>query len=224
MNENISWNFNTWVEEIKAVKCFLMNLWIDIEWCVIKKFWQDVYWWDTNAQTAWDVYVKFNDKTFLLFEIKEESLKRILKYNELWIDFISVFKFKKWFTCRKWIYSCDEYKLFIQSIDIADPNFKWGKIANSLSDIWLFYCKDVDWNYLFLDWYDFRKLKDAKFFQYLRSHCQFAVNNKSSDQLSYNDSWCSATFFIKRDKLERYGIKSKDDLYHDWNFTELAKK
>ena len=224
MAKNISWNFNTHNEEIEAVKSFLHNLWIDTNWCKIEKFWQDKEWKDTNAKTAWDVYVKFNDKTFLLFEVKEENLKRISKYNELWIDFISVFKFKKGIKHRTWIYNHNEYESFIQSVDIDDPQFKWGKIANSISDIRLFYCKDKNWDYLFLDWYDFKKLKDAKFFNYLKTHCQFAVNNKTNDQLSYNDTWWSATFFINRKLMEKYRIKTKEQLYHDWNFTKLAIK
>lgn len=224
MIKNISWNFNTHNEEIEAVKCFLHNLGIDINWCKIEKFWQDLEWRDTNAKTAWDIYVKFEDKTFLLFEIKEESFKRISTYNQLGIDFISVFKFKDGCNYRTWIYNSNEYESFIKSIDINDPQFKRGKIANSISDIRLFYCNDTNWNYVFLDWYDFRKLKDAKFFKYLKTHCQFAVNNKSIDQLSHNDTWWSATFFIDRNRMEKFRIKTKEQLYHDWNFTESALK
>ena len=153
--KNISGNFDTKNEEVESVRDFMNQLKIPTN--SIEKFGQDKNGKDTNAKSAADILVKCFDKTELLFEVKEEYIKRIEKHNQLGIDFISVFQFKKGMG-KSGIYRPSEYQDFIKAIDFNNKNFKWGKIAYSKSDIWLFYCKK-DGKYVFLDGYDFRKMQ-----------------------------------------------------------------
>lgn len=221
--ENISGNFHTTKLETQVVLDFLKKLKIDISSCSVEKFGQTVDGQETNARSVGDVYVKFKDKTFLLFEIKEESEKRINQYNQLGIDFISAFQFKPNAHFKSGIHNPSEYSKFIQSVDVNASSFKWGKLCYSLSDIWIFYCRDLNGNYIFLEGYSYRKMCETHFFEYLKNNCQFAINNKSSDQLSTNDTWCSATFFIDKDKMKHYQINGQEDLYYnDSNFTKRA--
>ena len=113
------------------------------------------------------------------------------------------------------------YHEFINSIDRA-ASFKWGKIGYSGSDVWLFFCKNPDGSYLFLDGYDFKKMKEDHFFEQMMVNCEFAVNNKPNEQLSCKDTWMSAVYYVDRDMMERYRIRNACDLYHDGNFTARA--
>ena len=216
--KNISGNFDTKNEEVESVRDFMNQLKIPTN--SIEKFGQDKNGKDTNAKSAADILVKCFDKTELLFEVKEEYIKRIEKHNQLGIDFISVFQFKKGMG-KSGIYRPSEYQDFIKAIDFNNKNFKWGKIAYSKSDIWLFYCKK-DGKYVFLDGYDFRKMQQENFFQRMMLSCDFAVNNKSKDQMSSTDSWLSAVFYVDRDMMERYRIRDVHDLYSTGNFTSMA--
>ena len=91
-NTNISGNFDTTKQELKCVADFMEKMHVPV--ISIEKFGHDKDGNDTNAKGAGDIYAKCFDMTNLLFEIKEERAERIKKYNQLWIDFISVFKFK----------------------------------------------------------------------------------------------------------------------------------
>ena len=217
-NMNISGNFDTTNLELKSVADFMRKM--DIPVISIEKFGHDKDGHDTNAKGAGDIYVKCFDYTTLLFEIKEESDARIEKYNQLGIDFISVFKFKEGMG-HKGIHKPSEYRDFMASID-RTAAFKWGKIGYSNSDVWLFYCRNKDGSYMFLDGYDFKKMQEEHFFEQMMISCEFAVNNKPNDQLSSKDNWMSAVYYVDRDMMERYRIHNAYDLYHGGNFTARA--
>lgn len=223
---NQSGDFNSSSDEIYAVASYLQWLGIDTTKCKIEKFGQDHYGNDTNAKSAGDIYVTLPDKTYLLFEVKEEKFDRIVEYNQLGIDFISSFRYKdETIDHSKWTHPHSgiiDYQQFIQSIDTDDAKFKWGKVGYSSSDIWLFYCKDQN-EYVFADGYDFVKMKECHFFNYLKDNCLFAENSKNKKQLSCSDTWRSATFYIDRFQMEKYKINSIQNIHHDsYNFADQA--
>ncbi len=189
--KNISGNFNTSSEEISAVKEFLLRLGLNSESYNINK-----YGVTNEERTAGDIEVQLLDyNKSLLFEVKNESIKRIKKYGQLGIDFISAFNFKQGMSFIRKPQDPIFYDDFISKVD-KDNGFKWGKIVTSKSNIWLFYCLNYDGQYEFLDGFDFQSLIDNNFFDYLKKNCLFCVNAKPQTQMSYTDNWESAVFYI----------------------------
>ena len=118
--KNISGNYNTHNEEIEAVKEYLNKE--NIKFSKIQKY---------SEANAGDIIVTFPNNTYSLFEVKQESEERFLnKYGEYGIDFISSLVFKNPEDKNKWkgIHNPNEFNNFINSLDIENPNFKWGKI------------------------------------------------------------------------------------------------
>ena len=206
---NISGNFSTTEREINAVKTYLQSLGLNTFNCKFIKYGER----DgiiTNAATDGDILVRFPNGFQKLFEVKEERIGRIRKYNQLGIDFISAF----YNNIDSGIYKPNTFNDFIKRINPEDKRFKWGKLENSRADIWLFYAINENNYYEFLDGYNFNKMKYGNFSEHLFKKCEFAVNNKTAEQLSYTDTWKSATFFIDRDDqvLESYRIKNVEEL------------
>lgn len=199
---NISGEYNTTSKEISIVKLFLdIN---KIEYKSINKY---------KESDAGDVIVKFNNNLELLFEIKEENSDRIKKYGQYGIDYISscVFKDKESINYWRGAHSSKEFKDFLSSIDYKNVGFKWGKIKYSRADVWLFFAKDYTTNSLiFINAYSARKIKESDLLTYLQENCQFAVNNKSIDQLSNSDTHHSATFFIDIEKMDVFKMTNRD--------------
>lgn len=89
----------------------------------------------------------------------------------------------------------------------------------------MFYCKNPDGSYRFVEGYDYRKIVADNLFEYCKKNCQFAINNKSADQMSHSDTWKSAVFYVDRKYMEKYKINNIHDLYHGGdNFTDKALK
>ena len=209
---NISGNFNTETEEIEVVKEYLKRL--NIKYLTVTKY---------EDRNAGDVMVTFPNGLYSLFEVKRESTKRFNKYGEYGIDFISSFEFinegSKYFW--KGIHKPNEIESFIHDIDTS-KNFKWGKLYYSYSDVWLFYTKDEETGeYQHIKGYSGKLLEN--FSSYLFKHCCFAVNHKSSNELSHTDKHSSATFFVSPDKMKEYEITS-ENIYHNGNFIETLKE
>lgn len=202
---NIAGNFQTEDEEIRVVKAYLKRNKIEYE-----KVWKHH---DANAG---DVMVLFPNKLYSLFEVKQESYKRFSKYGEYGIDFLSAFLFKAGVNEKAWqtINKPQKINDFLNAIETDTKTLKLGKLAYSYSDVWLFYVKDESGEYTHLECYDGRKVETKEFFDYLKKHCCFAVNKKTSKELSHNDKFHSATFFIKPEKLKNMRI-TKDNLYHN---------
>lgn len=216
----IAGNFNTYDEEIMAVNYYLSQMGYDPKECSVTKFGGNDEK-DTNVMSATDVTVKLPDKRTLLFEVKQESLYRFSRWRQLGFDLISVFQFKQGMNFDRKAHEPKDYDRFIATVDIDRPGFKWGKLAYSNADIWLFYVKDQNGGYQFCEGYDFLRMKSDKIITYLRKSCQFAVNSKNSSQMSYRDTWQSATFFVYPEQVARYRI-TPDDFRELNNFTALA--
>lgn len=180
-------DFDTANSEIEIVKRILSECGIEFE--SVEK---------SQNQDHEDVVVRINSLyTLKTIEVKKESIGRIEKYNDLGIDFISVFHFinpedeQLWKGPPKTPDRLQDFKSKIKVI-------KWGKIFYSEADIWLFYSKKND-EVVFHDWFLGSDMKSPEFIDYLKGNCKFAVNNKPSSQKSYADRYQSATFFINRE-------------------------
>lgn len=183
----ISGNFNTTSKEIKIVESLLIQAGIEYEY--VKK---------SINQDDEDILVKLQNEIVVnTIEVKEESLARIKKYNDLGIDYLSAFYFINprdeyiWKGAPKKPHQIDEFE---SKINIVKP----GKIYYSKAAIWLFYATNGD-EIFFADWFLGKDMTSDAFIEYLRNNCLFAVNNKPATQLSHRDNHQSATFFINRD-------------------------
>ena len=206
---NISGNFNTTEEEKKAVTEFLKNMGCDLKQCKIRRHGgENVS--NSLIMDEGDIDVLLPDGRTILFEVKNESWYRFKKYGQLGVDFISVFYFKEHCSFRKGVCGPHEYDKFINTVDMEN-NFKWGKIKYSQSKIWLFYSRENDnGSYRFLTGYDYVKIREERNIEYLSQHCYFAINNKSSNQMSCSDTWNSAVFFVEQDVFKDYIITQKE--------------
>ena len=217
----IAGNFDTYADEIAAVKHWLETMGYKPEECKVGKFGGEAES-DAAVMSATDVTVKLPDQRTLLIEVKQEAYSRFSKYGQLGIDFISVFQFKRGMTFDRRPHYPRDYDAFMATVDTDRPGFKWGKLAYSTADIWLFYVKDDAGNYIFCEGYDYDAMRRDQLITYLRENCQFAVNKKSGDQLSRYDTWQSAVFFVNPPQLEKYRI-TKDKFKQIKNFGSLAK-
>ena len=207
MKNTIAGNYKTTKEEIQVVKAYLDKH--NIKYLKIYKY---------EDANAGDVMVVFPNHLYSLFEVKQEGFKRFNKYKEYGIDFISSFRFKNEDMESSWkgLHKPKEYNNFIETFDINSNSFKWGKLMYSYSDVWLFYTKNPETGeYTNLEAYKGKEIHTSDFLSYLKNNCMFAVNNKSSDQLSFSDKNCSATFYISPSKIEHFKIKSEKDIYHN---------
>jgi hypothetical protein len=202
---NISGNFETEDAEIKVVKAYLKREGLRYE---------KVYKYpDANAG---DVMVRFPNKIYSLFEVKRESQARFNKYGEYGIDFISSLIFKKDVDKSSWkkLHWPKDFKAFLKTLDVKHKGFKWGKIAYSYSNVWLFYVQDEQTGkYTHLECYYGKKLCNKSFFKHLTEKCQFTVNIKPQTQMSSEDNFDSATFFVKPKDLE-FAKVTKDNIYN----------
>lgn len=214
MKDTIAGNYQTAEEEIQVVKAYLDKH--NIKYIKIYKY---------KDANAGDVMVVFPNHLYSLFEVKQEGFKRFNNYKEYGIDFISSFRFKNEDMESSWkgLHKPKEYNDFVKSLDIHSNSFKWGKLMYSYSDVWLFYVKDPETGeYIHLEAYKGKDIHTSDFISYLKNNCMFAVNNKSSNQLSFSDKHCSATFYISPSKIECFKIKSEKDLYH--NYTKVFEE
>lgn len=203
MSANISGDYNTGSKEVDIVSMLLINAGIIFN--SVEKS-------DSNDDE--DIVVKVTDGRIIrTIEVKEESVDRIARYNDLGIDYISVFQFKNRSDVSKWKGSPKHPGLleeFESSIIVNKP----GKIHYSKADIWLFYSLDNDGQIRFADWYIGSDLTSADFNEYLRMNCYFAVNNKPISQKSHDDYHQSAVFFINRNDSYLLSLKkSIEDLF-----------
>lgn len=217
---NMSGNFDTYEEEKSAVKHYLSLMGLNPEECNVTKFGGDNEQ-DTNVMSATDITVKLPDNRTLLIEVKQESYSRFSRWGQLGFDLISVFQFKEGMSFDSKPHYPRDYDRFIATVDINRPGFKWGKLAYSNADIWLFYVKNPNGGYYFCEGYDYAKMKNDRIITYLRRMCQFAVNSKNANQMSHRDTWQSATFFVNPNQVEQYKI-TPDTFGEINNFTALA--
>lgn len=142
-----------------------------------------------------DIVVEINGNQIKI-EVKSESPFRIKKYNDLGIDFISAFNFRSAKYENKWKGS-PKNPAFLEEFESEINILKSGKIIYSKADLWLFYSVDND-IIIFNDWFPGEYMTSNAFINYLRQHCNFAINNKPKTQMSYYDNHQSAVFFINR--------------------------
>lgn len=217
---NISGNFDTYTDEIAAVKHYLSLMHYNPDECRVEKFGGEREQ-DSNVMSASDITVKLPDKRTILFEVKQESERRFSRWGQMGFDFISMFQFKDGMRFDTRAHDPNDYDSFIRTIDFDWDHFKWGKLAYSTADIWLFYVKDNNGEYVFCEGYDFERMKHDRIITYLRNTCQFAVNSKNEYQMSHNDTWQSAVFYVKPSDVEQYRI-TEDSFRNINNFMALA--
>ena len=170
---------------------------------------------------AGDVYVKWNNNTHTLFEVKQESVQRIEVYHEYGLDLVSAIAYKgKPFD--KGVHNILSLKLFLDSLDVHSPSFKWGKLSYSHADAWLFYAKDND-GYGFISVYSFEKIKQDKDFfkKAIDAGSEFAINNKPYTQMSCNDHHQSAVLYVPIDFMESYRVNELHEIQHGNDMMEL---
>lgn len=205
-NFNVSGNFNTAEREVSVVKRILTANGVKFQ--SVTKY---------SNPDAGDVLVILEDGTPLLIEVKEEKFDRFQKYGDLGIDLLSVFQFKnpelvsKWKGTPKPGYTINE---FYSDIDLYST-FKRGKISYSKSDLWLFFTVNPENKISYYSFFPGDFMKSREFKQYLKHNCVFAVNNKPNSQLSSNDTFHSAVFFINH--KDPYLVSNK------FNIKKLAK-
>ena len=171
---------------------------------------------------AGDVWVKWHNHTYTLFEVKQESMERINTYHGL--DLVSAIACKgKAFD--KGIHSALLLNQFLQSLDTENQYFKWGKLVYSYSEAWLFYAKNGN-DYAFINVYSYDKIKNDKNFykKAIDAGCQFAINNKPRDQLSYSDIHQSAVLYVPIEFMEQYKVTSVEDIQHGYDMCEQLKE
>jgi len=215
MQTNISGNYNTKDKEIKIVEDYLKSN--NIPYIDIRKY---------DEFDAGDVIVTFPNKYYSLFEVKEERYNRVMNYHQLGIDLISRLVYKQGAPRPTGIFKPEHFTNFLRTLDVDSPYFKWGKIVYSYADAHLFFCLKNDGSYEFLKVYSMKKMIANNFFGML-SKCQFAINNKSIDQMSYNDKFGSAVVFFDIELMDRLFLATDMiDIVHNvyaYNTTELSK-
>lgn len=204
MDNNISGNVNTTDEEIKVVIDWMEKMISPYKiQSIVHNSEKDIY--KYNDANAGDVMVRFKNSVFSLFEVKQESYERFKQYGEYGIDFISCLVFAQGVDPDKWkgVQKPEKIDEFIKDLDPFSSNFKWGKIAYSYADVWLFYVKNPNTGeYEVLEAYCGRKMQGIDFYSYMKRNCVFTVNNKPADQMSHSDTWASATFFVNPKVME----------------------
>lgn len=202
---NISGNFNTHSEEKAAVKAYLQEMGYNPSECVVERYGGENVT-DRNMMSAGDIEATLPDGRKILFEVKQESYQRFSRWGQLGIDFISIFHFKRGSYFDKRVHGPQDFESFMDTVDFNTTDFKWGKIQYSTSDVWLFYVKNPDGTYHFMEGYDYGRIRQVGIVNYLSDNCQFAVNSKNSYQMSCNDTWESAVFYADPDIFEDYLI------------------
>ncbi|MDE7215630.1 MAG: hypothetical protein K2O08_02355 [Clostridia bacterium] len=199
-NINISGNFNTAERELEVVKLLLEKN--GVKYANVEKC--------ENADDG-DVVVNAYGK-IVIIEVKEEDyLTRFLKYSQVGIDFLSVFTFKPntESDIKHGVKRPNMYEKLRSSIDMS-KHFKRGKLFYSKSHLWLFYSQYND-EFKYAEFFDGEGIKSDEFRNYLFKECMFAVNNKPSEQLSFNDGYQSAVIYVDSNdaQLNKYRV---DDL------------
>lgn len=202
---NISGNFDTDEEEKAVVKVYLQEMGYNPNECVVEKNGGDNCT-DRSKRDAGDVEATLPDGRKILFEVKQESYYRFSNWGQLGIDFISEFDFKPGCYFDSKVHRPRDFERFMATVDCNAPNFKWGKIKYSTSDVWLFYVKNPDGTYHFMEGYDYARIREDRMVDYLSANCEFARNSKNANQLSRTDTWKSAVFYADPDIFEDYLI------------------
>ncbi len=196
---NISGDFNTAEKEIKCVCDIFTQQGIVFE--NVEK--------NPNDDEG-DILVTLKDGKVINIEIKEESYERFNKFGDLGVDFISVFYFKK--EALNWKGAPKNPRLldkFLNDID-KTKHFKYGKLYYSKADLWLFFVNGPS-GFCYYEFFDGPAMTSKEMKEYLFDNCYFAVNNKPYWQISYNDRYNSAVFFInhKNEFLNRCRVDLK---------------
>ena len=182
---NISGNFNTKKREIEAVKALLTQR--GVEYTKVEEC--------SDANDGDVVVTAYGQR--IIIEVKEEDyLNRFAKYKQLGIDFLSVFHFKPTVSRYDWrgVKSSEDYQTLLDAID-RSAYCKPGKVFYSKSHLWLFF-SFCGGEFKYAEFFDGKNMTSDDFKNHLFSMCQFAVNNKSAEQLSCSDSFQSAVIFI----------------------------
>lgn len=199
---NISGNFATTEREINIVKRILDAE--GVPYISVQKY--------ANADDG-DVLVTLENGKTILIEVKEEAIKRFKDYGDLGIDYISAFQFNHNGDASKWKgkHYPNKHFDFLNAID-KSRNYKDGKVTYSKSDLWLFFVLDRNDNLYYYSFFNGNDMTSPEFKNYLIENCQFAVNNKTRNQLSYRDTHHSACFFINHTNkfLNNFVVNIKD--------------
>lgn len=156
-----------------------------------------------------DTVIEMSDGTLITCEVKSDDKWRFSKWHEYGIDMISMFRFKEGKTWDTRVHKADELNSFLDTVDFNRYPFKWGKIAYSTADIWIFFTKNVDASYYWLEGYDMRKLRnETNFPNLIAGNSKFARNSKLKDDVS-GDWFNSACFFTNPKILSRWLIKKQ---------------
>lgn len=143
----------------------------------------------------------------LTCEIKQDELWRFAKWHQYGIDMISVFKFKPGMLWDTKVHKPADFFAFLETVNVDDSFFKWGKVVYSTADIWIFYTKNYDGTYFWLEGYDMRKLRnEINLPDLLASNCYFARNSKKKDDVS-GDWFHSACFFVNPSLISDWLVK-----------------
>lgn len=192
---NISGNYAIYSEEKAAVKEFLTRMGYDPNKCHVERHGGDDVT-DMVIMSEGDIDATLPDGRTIVFEVKQEKYQRFNKWGQLGIDFISVFHFKPGSFFDKRVHGPQDFKRFIATVDVNAPGFKWGKIKYSISDVWLFYVKNPDGTYHFIEGYDYAAVRRTGIVDFLSQNCEFSVNSKNGFQMSNRDTWESAVFLL----------------------------
>lgn len=197
---NISGDFETAQKEINCVTEIFNKQGIDF--LNIEK--------NPNADDG-DVLVALKNGRIINIEVKEENYSRFEKYGDLGIDFISVFYFKS--NALNWKGSPKSPQLLNKFCEDIDKTryLKKGKLYYSKSDLWLFFVKDSN-DFVYYEFFDGKAMVSERMRKYLAKNCSFAINNKPCCQLSHDDPYNSAVFFInhKNEFLNQFKIDLKN--------------
>ena len=194
--ERIMSSYNTTEDELKVTQ----------EWCnkvgikvlnIVKS--SDYNGCDTVIKTA---------QGDITVEVKQDELWRFSNWHQYGIDMISVFKFKPDMSWDTKVHQPVDFNRFLSTVDIEDPCFKWGKVIYSIADIWIFYTKNYDGSFFWLEGYNMKDLRnEINLPDLLAANCCFARNSKRKDYVS-GDWFHSACFFVDPKLIEKYRIKS----------------
>lgn len=202
---NMSGNFATFSEEKAAVREFLARMGYNPNECHVERHGGDDVT-DMSIMSEGDIDATLPDGRTIVFEVKQERYQRFSKWGQLGIDFISVFHFKPGCFFDKRVHGPQDFERFMATVDVNAPSFKWGKIQYSTSAVWLFYVKNPNGTYHFIEGYDYAAVRRTGIVDFLSQNCEFAVNSKNNFQMSNRDTWESAVFFADPEVLEEFII------------------
>lgn len=141
-----------------------------------------------------DLLIITNNGKQYTVEVKEDEIFWFSKTGNIGLDYISSFRFKNINDKEKWPslwVPSNEISYFESIISVE----KYGKLITCDADFQFYYVLDESkQNFIFAALYDNRKLKNAKFVNYLKSNYKLRINDKKKYKLP--DNWESAAFFV----------------------------